>query len=45
MNGGTTTNEWANKWDQTVDLTLSSGNCFKINDGEWNNANGSWSTK
>lgn len=43
MNPATTENDWANKWDQTIDLTLS-GNCFTINDGDWNNATGAWST-
>ena len=44
MNPATTENIWNNKWDQTVDLTIS-GNCFTVNDGDWNQANGTWSTK
>ena len=44
MNPATSDNVWENKWDQTSNLTLS-GNCFTVNDGDWNNANGTWSTK
>ena len=43
MNGGTTANNWNNKWNQTVDLTLGS-HMFTITD-PWNNggAKGAWS--
>lgn len=43
MNGGTTANNWNNKWNQTVDLTLGS-HMFTITD-PWNNggAKGTWS--
>lgn len=45
MNANTTENTWENKWDQTVDLTLpaNGNNHFTINEGDWNNANGTWS--
>lgn len=47
MNPSTTANNWTNKWDQTIDLTIPTDgkNLFTVNDGEWNNANGVWSTK
>ena len=46
MNPGTTGNDWANKWDQTVDLTVPTDgkNHFTVSDGAWNNASGSWGT-
>ncbi len=45
MNPGTAKNNWDNRWDQTVDLTISgSNNHFTVNDGDWNSASGSWST-
>ena len=48
MNGGTSTNNWNNKWNQTVDLSLSDGHMFTITN-PWNSSNdnkatGSWST-
>lgn len=48
MNGGTTANSWDNKWNQTVDLSLSDGHMFTITN-PWNSSNdnkatGSWST-
>lgn len=48
MNGGTSTNSWNNKWNQTVDLKLSDGHMFTITN-PWNSSNdnkatGSWST-
>ena len=48
MNGGTSTNSWDNKWNQTVDLSLSDGHMFTITN-PWNSSNdnkatGSWST-
>ena len=47
MNPSTTTNDWNSKWDQTVDLTIPTDgkNMFTVKDGDWNNANGTWSTK
>ena len=47
MNPSTTANNWTNKWDQTIDLTIPTDgkNLFTVNEGEWNNANGVWSTK
>ena len=45
MNPATTDNTWDNKWNQTADLTIPADkNCFKINAGEWDGANGTWST-
>ncbi|MEF2919714.1 MAG: hypothetical protein U0O22_04500 [Acutalibacteraceae bacterium] len=45
MNPDTTNNNWDNgtKWNQTADLTIN-GNCFTLNSGEWDGANGTWST-
>ena len=48
MNGGTSTNSWDNKWNQTVDLSISDGHMFTITN-PWNSSNdnkatGSWST-
>ena len=48
MNGGTSTNSWDNKWNQTVDLSLSDGHMFTITN-PWNSSNdnkatGSWLT-
>ena len=47
MNPSTTTNDWNSKWDQTVDLTIPTDgkNMFTVKDGDWNNANGTWSVK
>lgn len=47
MNPSTTENNWDNKWNQTVDLSIQeahigSANCFTLYDDSWNN--GSWST-
>ncbi len=47
MNGGTSTNNWDNKWNQTVDLKLSEGHMFTITNpwnGSGDKATGSWST-
>ena len=44
MNPATTENNWDNKWNQTTDLTIPEGkNCFTVNGGEWDGANGTWS--
>ncbi len=48
MNGATTENNWDNKWDQTGDIAIlrdRNDNRFTINEGEWNNANGTWSLR
>lgn len=47
MNPDTTTNNWNNKWDQTVDLTVPTDgtNCYTVTEGAWNDAGGTWSTK
>ena len=44
MNPASSALSWDSKWDQTVDLsTPITGNVyFAVNDGEWNNAAGSW---
>ena len=48
MKGGDASNNWSNKWNQTVDLKLSAGNHFTItnpwDDSKENKATGSWST-
>lgn len=45
MNGATTENNWDNKWNQTVDLTIPTNgdNCFTVSSGSGNNYNGTWS--
>lgn len=44
MNPETTENNWENKWNQTADLSIPADkNCFSINEGEWDGANGTWS--
>ena len=47
MNPSTTANNWTNKWDQTIDLTIPTDgkNLFTVKDGDWNNAGGTWSVK
>lgn len=47
MNGGTTANNWDNKWNQTVDLKLSAGHMYTITNpwnGSGDKATGKWST-
>ena len=47
MNGSTTSNNWDNKWNQTVDLKLSGGNHYTITtpwNGEGDKATGAWSS-
>lgn len=46
MNPASSALSWDSKWDQTVDLTVKgkAENCCAINDGQWNNANVTWST-
>lgn len=44
MNGGTSANNWDNKWNQTVDLSLKDGNHFTITNPWDDKATGSWST-
>ncbi|MBO8461003.1 MAG: T9SS type A sorting domain-containing protein [Bacteroidetes bacterium] len=44
MNPSTTENNWGNKWDQSVNQTYDGfNNLFTVNDGQWNNASGTWS--
>ncbi len=48
MNGGSSANDWNNKWNQTVDLTLADGHMFTITN-PWDSSNddkatGSWAT-
>lgn len=44
MNGGTTTNNWSNKWNQSGDLTIPSDkNCFTVPDGAWDGSTTTWS--
>ena len=45
MKGTDATNNWGNKWDESkqLDIQTNENNCFTINDGDWNNAEGSWS--
>ena len=47
MNPATTANNWTNKWDQTIDLTVPTDgkNLFTVKEGDWNNASGTWSVK
>ena len=42
MSGSATANNWSNKWNQTGDLGLNSGNTYSINSGSWDA--GKWST-
>ena len=44
MNGSTTSNNWDNMWNQTVDLSLSDGNHFTITTPWSETATGSWSS-
>ena len=46
MNPATATNDWANVWDQTIDLTVptNGNNCYTVASGAWSNGSGSWST-
>ena len=44
MNGSTSSNSWDNKWNQTVDLSLSDGTHFTITSPWSEKATGSWST-
>jgi len=44
MNGGTSTNNWSNKWNQTGDLTIPADkNCFTVPDGAWDGSTTTWS--
>ncbi len=43
MNGGTTENNWNNKWNQTANLAPTDGtNCFSVSNDGWDNPEGSW---
>ena len=45
MNPSATENNWNNKWNQSANQTYDgTNNLFTVNDGEWNNASGTWST-
>lgn len=44
MSPSATANNWSNKWNQTADLTWSSGNMYTVASGTWDNGGGSWST-
>ena len=44
MNGGTTANNWGNRWNQTGDLTIPADkNCFTVPDGAWDGSTTTWS--
>ena len=44
MNPSTTENNWNNKWNQSANQTYDGfNNLFTVNDGQWNNASGTWS--
>ena len=45
MKGTDANNNWDNRWDESkqLDTQTNENNCFTINDGDWNNADGSWS--
>ena len=45
MNGGSSANNWNNKWNQTADLGIPTdgNNCYTIAVGAWDNGGGSWS--
>ena len=45
MKGTDANNNWDNRWDESkqLDTQTNENNCFTINDGDWNNAEGSWS--
>ena len=44
MNGGTTANNWDNKWNQSADLTIPTDgkNCWTLSSGSWDGS-GAWS--
>ena len=46
MNGGTTANNWDNKWNQTGDLTVptNGNNRFTVPSGSWDGATTTWDT-
>ena len=45
MNGSNNTNNWSNKWNQTGDLSFTSGkNCFTLASGVWDGATTTWGT-
>ncbi|MBO5236170.1 MAG: hypothetical protein J6B32_03540 [Spirochaetaceae bacterium] len=47
MNPSAIANNWANKWNQTADLTIPTDgkNLYTVADGAWNEGDGTWSTK
>ena len=46
MNPTASVNSWDGKWNQTADLTipLDGNNLYTVEDGTWDNGNGTWST-
>ncbi len=46
MNGSTTANNWDNKWNQSVDLTIPTDgkNCYEVAENTWDKGGGTWST-
>ena len=44
MNGGTTANEWSNKWNQTGDLDVPTGNAvyYTVPDDQWDSGTSGW---
>lgn len=47
MNPSAIANNWANKWNQTADLTIPTDgkNLYTVADRAWNEGDGTWSTK
>lgn len=44
MNPSTTENNWDNKWNQTDNLTIPSGqNCYQVKEDTWDKGGGEWS--
>lgn len=44
MNPNTTENNWDNKWNQTSDLTILTGqNCYTVKEDTWDKGGGEWS--
>ncbi len=44
MNPSATDNNWNNKWNQTADLTIPTGNnCYTVANNTWDNGGGTWS--
>ena len=45
MNPSNAVNDWANKWNQTSDLTVPTDgtNCYTVEEGSWDKGGGTWS--